>query len=265
MKRVLITGAGGGLGGAAAALFVERGWTVYAADLRPPPAEDDLVPLEMDVTSRSSIDRAVARIGDSGLDCVVNFAGIMVVGPLVEIDEEVLRTLLDVNVLGTFRVNQAVFPLLRARGGRIINISSETGWQRAIMMNGPYAMSKHAVEAYSDALRQELMFLDVPVSVIQPGPFRSDMTRGIGAAFEAATRPGSPFETVLRTAGRLASGEEAKSHDPRVLAEVVWRAATARRPRHRYSVRPDLGRRALHHLPSPVADRLLRGLLDRLG
>ena len=67
------------------------------------------------------------------------------------------------------------------------------------MLNGPYAMSKHAIEAYSDALRRELMFVGVPVIVVQPGPFRTDMVGGIDAAFAASVRPDSPF---ARLAGR---------------------------------------------------------------
>ena len=65
-----------------------------------------------------------------------------------------------------------MFELVRAGGGRIVNISSEAGRFRAGLTSGPYSMSKHAIEAYSDALRQELMFLGIPVIVIEPGAFR---------------------------------------------------------------------------------------------
>lgn len=256
-RSVLITGAGGGLGGETARLFAERGWTVYAADLRPPQPGKNIVPLEMDVTDTASVEAALAEVAD-GLGAVVNFAGVLGVGPLVEISDERLRRVLDINVLGTFRVNKAAFPLLRTGGGRIVNISSETGWQRALMMNGPYAMSKHAIEAYSDALRRELMFVGVPVVVVQPGPFRTAMTEGIDRAFDEVTVPGSPFERVLAKIRKGARREQEKAHDPRELAEVVWTAATTARPKHRYSVKPDPTRRVIHHLPTRVADRLLR-------
>lgn len=263
-QTVLVTGAAGGLGGATARLFADRGWTVYAADLRPPAADDGVVPLAMDVTDTASVEAAVAEVAamsPRGLGCVVNFAGIMGVGALVEIEEEKLRRILDVNVMGTYRVTKAVFPLLRTGGGRVVTISSETGWQRAMPMNGPYAMSKHAIEAYSDALRRELMFVGVPVVLVQPGPFRTGMTGGIGAAFTDATQDGSPFERLLRRGGRAATREESRAHDPALLAEVVWTAATAERPRHRYSVKPDPTRRVLHHLPTRLVDRLLRRAL----
>lgn len=263
VRSVLVTGAGGGLGGETARLFAERGWTVYAADLRPPAAAPGIVPLEMDVTSTPSIEAALAAVPEEGLGAVVNFAGVLGVGPLVELSDEAVRRVLDINVLGTFRVNKAAFPLLRAGSGRIVNISSETGWQRAMLLNGPYAMSKHAVEAYSDALRQELMFVGIPVSVVQPGPFRTEMTGGIETAFQAVTVPGSPFEKMLRRVGRMAAREEQKAHDPRELAEVIWTAATSDKPRIRYSVRPDRMRRIMHHLPAGMADRMMRRALGR--
>lgn len=261
-RTVLVTGAAGGLGGATARLFARRGWQVYAADLTPPPYDlDGVHPLELDVADSASVDKAIERLDAAcprGLDCVVNFAGILRVGALVEIAEADLARVLDVNLMGTYRVNKAVFPLLRRGGGRIVNVSSETGWQRALPLNGPYAISKHAVEAYSDALRRELMFVDVPVVVIQPGPFRTGMTGGIERAFGAATIEGSPFERLTRRVGRAAAREQDGGHDPDVLAEVVWTAATTPRPRTHYSVRPDRVRSVLHRLPVRVVDALLR-------
>lgn len=260
---VLVTGARGGLGGAAARLFAGRGWRVFAADLEPPDGADGVVPVKLDVTDAASC-RAVAEeiAGSAGgrLDAVVNFAGVLEIGPLVEIDEERMQRILDVNVLGTYRVNKAVFPLLREAGGRVVNISSETGWQHALMLNGPYAMSKHAIEAYSDALRRELMFAGVGVVIIQPGPFRTGMTGSIGAKFAAAAE-GSSFAPLLAKVGRMASREEQKGHPPELLAEVVWRAVTSTRPRSRYSVRPDRQRVLMHRLPDRATDALLKRAL----
>lgn len=266
-RTILVTGAAGGLGEATARLFAERGWTVFAADLVLP-SYDGVVPLALDVTDDASVGRAVAEVAaqcPDGLGAVVNFAGVLQVGALVEIEEAALRQVLEVNVLGTWRVNKAVFGLLRAGSGRVVNISSETGWQKAMFLNGPYAMSKHAVEAYSDALRRELMFLGLPVVIVQPGPFRTGMTGGIERAFERAVVPGSPFERLVRKVGRAAAREG--GGDPAELAGVIWQAVTAEKPRTRYSVRPDRARTVLHRLPDTVADRLLLramgGTLDR--
>jgi NAD(P)-dependent dehydrogenase (short-subunit alcohol dehydrogenase family) len=259
-RSVLITGAGGGLGASTAQLFANRDWIVFAADIAPGPVADGIVPITMDVTDIASIKRAYSAIVEQsphGLDAVVNFAGVLEIAPLVEISEERMRRILDINVLGTYRVNKEFFSLVFRAGGRIVNISSETGWQRGVPMGGPYAMTKHALEAYSDALRRELMFVNTPVVVIQPGPFRTALTNAIPDAFERSVTPASPFAPLARKAATMGARAQTRAHDPSVLADVVWKAVTARRPRIRYSVRPDLLRSLLHYLPTAAADRLI--------
>ena len=267
-RFVFITGAAGGLGGRTARHLAERSWRVFAADFDADALEeladdDRIVPVPLDVTDPVSIDAARRTVDDAGggLDGIVNFAGILAVGSLVEIDEATLRRVLDVNVMGTFRVNRALFPCVLARKGRIVNISSETGWQSGMPFNGPYAMSKHAIEAYSDSLRRELMFLDVPVIKIQPGPFKTEMVTGIERSFTRAAETSQHFGEVIRRLLHLALNEQKKAQDPSLIAEVIHRALTVAHPRPAYSVKPDLGRRVLNWLPPRWADVLIRRAL----
>jgi NAD(P)-dependent dehydrogenase (short-subunit alcohol dehydrogenase family) len=265
-RSILVTGAAGGLGAETARLFAGRGWRVFAADVAEVRPVANVIPVKLDVTSTDSVASAIAQIetqSPDGLGAVVNFAGVLGVGPLVEIDEAKMQRIFDINVLGTYRVNKATFPLVQKGRGRIVNISSETGWQRALMFNGPYAMTKHAIEAYSDALRRELMFLDkpVPVIVIQPGPFRTSMTGSIAKSFDDSIEANSQFARVARKVGQLGAKTEGRAHDPRELAEVIWRAVTQPQPRHRYSVKADRLRSLLHYLPTSISDRLLKRAL----
>lgn len=132
-------------------------------------------------------------------------------------------------------------------------------------MNGAYAMSEHAIEAYGDALRRELMFLGPDVVLVQPGPFRSGMTASIRRRFQESTAPGSPFAAMAAVMGAMAAGEDDKATDPSALADAVWTAGTTARPHRRYAVRHrryaarwDLGRRLLDRLlPVAVVDKAL--------
>jgi NAD(P)-dependent dehydrogenase (short-subunit alcohol dehydrogenase family) len=271
-SSAFITGAAGGLGATTARYLAERGWHVFAADfdetaLRGIAAEPSVTAVHLDVTDPASVEAARGIVAGAcdGLDGVVNFAGILAVGSLIEIESETIRRVMDVNVLGTVRVNRALFPLVLARRGRIVNISSETGWQSGMPFNGAYAMSKHAIEAYSDSLRRELMFLEVPVIKIQPGPFRTAMVTGIEPAFTRAAEASTYFKDMLNRIKHLSSREQAKAHDPLLLAEVVHTALTTRHPRAAYSVKPDLQRSVISLLPARVADRLLKLFLGRLS
>jgi NAD(P)-dependent dehydrogenase (short-subunit alcohol dehydrogenase family) len=267
---VVVTGAAGGLGSATCRHLAERGWTVLAADL-PGEGLDRLAthpaiaPVPLDVTDPDGVAGLadeVARHTDR-LSGVVNFAGVLAVGPLIEIPERLVHRLFDVNVFGMFRVNQALFPLLERGHGRVVNISSETGWQSGGPFNGPYGMSKHAVEAYSDSLRRELMFLGIRVIKIQPGPFRTAMVESVDDRFREAQRSSARFGRLLARTGEMAAREQRRAHDPTTLARVVERALTARRPRPAYSVRPAPSRVALEWLPTSVADLLIRLVLSR--
>ena len=264
-RSVFITGGAGGLGGASARHLAERGWRVFAADfdegaLAAIGEVPGITALRVDVTDTASIEAAgeVVQEAVGGLDGIVNFAGILAVGSLVELEEAALARVLDVNVMGTFRVNRTLLPLVLNRGGRIVNISSETGWQSGMPFNGAYAMSKHAIECYSDCLRRELMFLDVPVIKIQPGPFRTEMVASIERSFARAAESSRYFGAMLKRLGQLTVKEQEKAGDPVVVAKAVHEALTTSSPRIAYSVAPDLQRLALHYLPEGIADRLLR-------
>lgn len=266
-KTVVVTGAGGGLGAATATALADRGWQVFGGDLDPAavPVHDRVTPVSLDVTDSSSVAvlRDTIAAATDGIDAVVNFAGVLAVGSLVELSEAEFVRVFDVNVLGTFRVNRALFALVHARRGRLVNISSETGWQTPMPFNGAYAASKHAIEAYSDALRRELALLGMPVIKIQPGPFKTDMVSSIEDRFDRAATASRYFEPVLRGMMAYLAAEQARANDPRALAEVVVQACEARSPRAAYSVRPDPSRRLLQWMPDRWVDGLLTRFLRR--
>ena len=269
-RTALVTGAGGGLGHATVERLLANGWKVFAADiskdlLRSSMHDPDVVPVVIDVTDRESIQSAYDAVASQTgrLDGIVNFAGIMGLGSLTDIPEERLARILDVNVMGTYRVNKKFFPLVEAARGRIVNISSETGWQSAAPFNGPYAMSKHAIEAYSTALRRELALLGVKVVTIQPGPFRTDMVEGIERAFTQAESETTRFARAIRKLKGLAAKQINSAHDPDILAQVIETALTAKRPKPVYSVKADRLRSSLEKLPLRAADQVYLTVLRR--
>ena len=241
---------------------------MFAADVDTPQVHaapsSRVTPLSLDVTDPASVAALADTVGamTDGLDAVINFAGVLSIGSMVELEEETLQRILDVNVMGMFRVNKALFPLVLARRGRIINMSSETGQQAGGPFNGAYAMSKHAVEAYSDSLRREAGLLGVQVIKIQPGPFRTQMVADIERQFAEVAATSSYFGEVVRGLMDKIVTEQAKAADPALLASVVYEALTTPRPKAAYSVRPDPRRMFLERLPTRWADEILRRVLQ---
>jgi len=172
-KTVLITGAGTGFGRLAAVQLAGRGHSVIAtvetdsqaAELSG--AQPELTVAKLDITNPDD----VATVDQWDLDVLVNNAGRGQTGPLASIPMERLRAVFEVNVFGTFAITQRVAAAMkRRRAGRILIVSSIAG-VRAGIGSGPYAMTKHALQAMGAVLRSELAPFGIDVALINPGPY----------------------------------------------------------------------------------------------
>lgn len=275
MNSALITGASSGIGRACALDLDALGWRVFAGYRKPADGEalrrdgsDRLVAVQLDVTDAEQIaaaERLVAEaVGDSGLQGLVNNAGIPVAGPLefVEIDD--LRHQLEVNLIGQVAVTQAMLPHLRVARGRIANITS-VGGKVVAPFFGPYSASKFALEAVGDSLRRELHDFGIWVASIEPGSIDTgiwDKGQRLGDELMAArgeeierTYPGKldRFRDVARETGE-------RGVPPERVAKAVRAALTARRPKARYVVGSDAHQMiwAQRLLPTRVFDAIVR-------
>ncbi len=269
-KNVLITGAAGGLGSSAVSILTRRGWRVFATDIREPETRQSDSPdnysfIPLDVTSEESVAKAFRLVSEKtdSLDAVLHMTGILRVGSLVEIPEDYLISSLDINLLGAYRVNKQFLPMLLRENGRIVILSSEVGTQTAAPFSGPYAISKHALEAYSDSLRRELALLGIRVIKIQPGPFRTRMTKSGEQLFKVATATSVHFKGALARGAAYLPRVYAGSREPEIVASSIVKALESSRPRIAYRVKQDRLRRFLDMLPERWADRLIQKALSR--
>lgn len=248
-KAILVTGASTGLGRMIAEALAAKGYRVFAgarkqADLDALNAIDNIDAVRLDVTVQSEIDAAVELVKKQGsLHAIVNNAGVGMMGPLIELDEKDLDFVLGVNVLGPFRITRAFAPLLIESKGRVVNIGSISGWQTRGFY-GAYSMSKHAIEAFTDALAIELDKFDIQVSIIDPGGFRSNIGKNI---YKRLREEGMHFENSLFTEElegnwALAGGDLSTFEDPEDVVAKVEHALFADDPKRRYMVvnDPDL-------------------------
>jgi NAD(P)-dependent dehydrogenase (short-subunit alcohol dehydrogenase family) len=178
-KAVLITGASSGIGRMTAERLAGEGYFVYAGarsqgDMNELNAIDNIMAVRLDVTEQEDIDAAVELVQSEGrgLWGLVNNAGVNVIDPLVESEDWTMEFIFDVNVYGVVRVTRAFAPLIIESKGRIVNTSSISGVLAGGLTGyGFYAMSKHAIEAFTDQLAWEMGKFGVSVSAIEPGSF----------------------------------------------------------------------------------------------
>lgn len=195
--RIVITGAAGGIGSAAAAALRARGAQVAGLDVA---ATGDLI--ACDVRDQASVDAAIAeaqqRLG--GIDVLINCAGIGDPQSAGERPGEDALRVLDINLVGTWRVTAAALPAVRAARGRVINVASGLA-HLTVPFATAYTMSKRGVVAYSDSLRLEFGD-EIDVTTVYPGYIRTgihETSAAKGMSLEGAV----PVEQVEDAAAAL--------------------------------------------------------------
>jgi short-subunit dehydrogenase len=244
---ILVTGCSSGIGKAAADLLVKAGHIVYASARRP----EMLAELEaagahtlaLDVTSEESMEAAVKTIeAEHGrVGVLVNNAGYGEYGTIEETDLDNVRAMFETNVFGLARLTQLVLPGMReAHAGRIVNIGS-MGGRITFPVGGYYHATKYAVEAITDALRNEVRPFGISVSLVEPGLIRTGFGDTALSSEAHAPTESSPYAALLAASASSTSGgydNPMLATGPETVASTILKAVEARRPRSRYVVTP---------------------------
>jgi NAD(P)-dependent dehydrogenase (short-subunit alcohol dehydrogenase family) len=276
MKSVVITGASTGIGYGMAKVLIANGYRVFGSVRKPEDADRlvselgaPLIPLIFDVTDRPAIDQAKAQVvdalGGETLAGLINNAGLAVSGPLLHIDPADMRRQLEINVVGMLHTTQVFAPLLaedegrKGAPGKVINISSVAG-KRAMPFIGPYAVSKHGVEAFSHSLRRELLPFGVDVVIIGPGAVETpiwdkaesdDIEPYRDTKYYAILKG---FREYMLTSGR-------KGLPTEQLGNLALKIFESDRPKTRYPIVPNYFQDWL--LPKFMPDRVLDKVIGK--
>jgi NAD(P)-dependent dehydrogenase (short-subunit alcohol dehydrogenase family) len=275
--HTLVTGASTGIGRATALQLAASGHHVYAGVRQhadgtalAKAAAGEITPLLLDVTDAAQIGAAAetvaGHVAGTGLDGLVNNAGVGVFGPLEIIPVEQFRALLEVNVTGQLAVTQTFLPLLRQARGRIIMIGS-IGTRFTPPFVGALAASKSALASMDEALRQELAPWDIHVVLVEPATVRSEAVGKLDRDAARLMSQASPAQQALykEAFGHLVDTFAARHRHgspPEAIAATVIHALTTPRPRARYLTGKDSRRMAMlaAALPAPALDALRRKL-----
>jgi len=274
-QPILVTGASSGIGKHLTVRLAERGHPVYAAarkehDLEELAKIDNVTPLLMDVRNADQVQAAVEQVRQAGhgLYGLVNNAGVGELGLLATWTDEEMHNIFNVNVFGPHRVTNAFIQLLVEPKGRIVNIGSQGG-MISKRYYGPYTMTKHALECYTEVLNIELGSYGVSASIVQPGGIISsigdNMQTGTLAHFQRAQPPfKEEAEAVLASFNEPSpepdpdapeSDFNRKPSSPEIVWEAVQDALFSEKPKLRYLV-------GTHWEGNRVINALIAKLLD---
>lgn len=269
-KLVIVSGASRGIGRHCAIALAEAGFSVLAGVRNDESAADldalgldTLSPVTLDISQPTSIAALSETLAGRDLYGLVNNAGTAALGPLEFLPLDEIRAQFEVNLFGHIAMIQTFLPHLRAAQGRIVNISSISGFIGFPFFSA-YAASKFALEGMSDALRRELKSQGVSVTLIQPGNIDTDI-------WQTSFTRGNSLEERLsdpekRIYGNRFSKNDNGSYGPAVksspedVAAAVVGALTVAHPKTRYLVGKDAMRlsRKRRFLPDAWLDRLFR-------
>jgi len=242
MKVALVTGASSGMGEATAILLSKKGYKVYGAARRTDKMKalenNGITVVSLDLIQDESIIQCVETIlrKEGRIDILINNAGYGSYGAVEDVPMDEARRQFEVNLFGLARITQLILPTMRKnKSGRIVNISS-MGGKMYTPFGAWYHATKHALEGWSDCLRLETKPFGIDVVIVEPGGIKTSWgviaaenlrkTSGSGAYVEHATKTANSMEKMYSTGKGLTNQE--------VLAKVIVKAATARKPKTRY-------------------------------
>ena len=276
MKKVVITGVSTGIGYSSAKILCDSGYRVFGSVRKQEDAEKvtsefgaNFTPLIFDVTDSKGIQENAQivkgeLIPGEALAGLVNNAGVAMGGPINLIDTDVFRKQFEVNFFGLIEVTKTFLPMLGAvknsmQQGKIINISSISG-RRAHPFVAPYTASKFAVEAFSDALRREMLLYGVDVILIEPGPIKTAIWDKV-PDLDDNEFTGTDYEHSLRKFYKMFIEMGKKGFDADIIGNRVKEILQDPSPKTRHVITPN--RFINFSLPGILPDRMFDKLVGK--
>ena len=237
MSYVVITGAYGGMGRQTARLLSKNGYTVFALDKKVESAEENIIPVEMDVTDIQSVQNAFEMVKQrtEEVSAIIHFAGVYMLDSLIEMPEKEFEKIFQINVFGAFYINKIFMPLLK-KGSKILLTTSELAPLDPLPFTGIYAVTKSALDKYAYALRMELQLLDIHVCVLRAGAVSTGMLGVSTAALDRFVERTKTYACNATRFRNIVNGVEAKSVPPEKIALKTLAIMRKKKPKFAYAI-----------------------------
>ncbi|GAA9034606.1 SDR family oxidoreductase [Helicobacter pylori] len=262
-KVAIITGASSGIGLECALMLLDQGYKVYAlsrhATLCVALNHALCESIDIDVSDSNALKEAFLNIStkEDHCDVLINSAGYGVFGSVEDTPIDEVKKQFGVNFFALCEVVQFCLPLLKNKPcSKIFNLSSIAG-RVSMLFLGHYSASKHALEAYSDALRLELKPFNIQVCLIEPGPVKSNWEK---TAFENDERKDSLYALEVNAAKSFYSSVYQKALSPKAVAQKIVFLSMSQKIKARYLIglKTQLLLALYRILPSSWYDSLFR-------
>ena len=262
MKSVLITGAYGGMGKETAKLLRNLGYQVFALDIKTEEIPNNVIPIQCDITSESSVIDAfeAVKAHTNELFAIIHFAGVYMLDSLVEMKTEQFKRIFDINVNGVYLINKIFLPLLK-RDSRILITTSELAPLDPLPFTGIYAITKSALDKYAYSLKMELQLLDIKVSVLRAGAVETNMLGASTTALEKFCQKTELYSCNATRFKAIVDRVEARCIPPYKIAKKALKIINKKRPKFAYAINRNPLLLMLNMLPKQAQLWIIRQIL----
>lgn len=237
MKYVLVTGAYGGMGTAVVDMLKNKGYFVFAMDKRVGEKEQNVMPVQADITDTLSIQNAfeIIKSKTDKLYAIIHLAGIYDLDSLIEISEQRFTRAFEINVFGAYRINKVFRPML-FKNSRVVITTSELAPLAPLPFTSIYAITKTALDNYAYALNMELQLFDIHVSILRPGAVNTSLLKDSTDALSKFCENTKDYSVNAKKFREIVDKVEAKKIAPVKIANKILKIVKAKKPKIVYKI-----------------------------
>lgn len=263
MKKVIVTGAAGGIGSSVVNYLISNGFFVYGLDIK------EIKPIEnakfflCDLTKEEDIIKVYDEIKEEGnIDAIIHLSGTYYLDSLIEIEEKKLKKVFDINFFSVYLVNR-VFVNLLNKNSRILITSSEVAPIAPLPFNGIYSLTKNTLENYALSLRQELNLLDIKVILIRPGAINTGLIDESIRNVERIERETVLYKENAPLFRKIVESNESKTIEPIKLAQLMGRILESKKPKLLYSINLNYKLKLFSALPKRLQLYVIKKMITK--
>lgn len=262
MKRVIVTGAAGGIGYSVIDYLKDQGFFVYALDIKEIKPMANVKSFVCDLTKKQEIEKVFQTIKDEGkIDAIIHLSGIYYMDSLIEIDEQKLKAIFDINFFSVYLVNKIFIDIVNKKG-KIVIISSEVAPLDPLPFNGIYSLTKNTLENYALSLRQELNLLDINVVVVRPGAINTGMIQESLKNVERIEKESIHYKENAKMFTSIVKRNESKTIEPIKVAILIKKILLKKHPKLLYSINLNFKLKLLSALPKKMQLSIIKKLIS---
>ncbi len=261
MKKVIVTGAAGGIGYSTIRYLSENGYFVYALDIKNIDYINNVKSFTCDLTKEEEIRKVYEEIKCEGtIDAIVHLSGTYYMDSLIEIEEEKLKKVFDINFYSVFLVNKVFIDILK-KGSRIVITSSEVAPLDPLPFNGIYSLTKNTLENYALSLRQELNLLGINVIILRPGAISTTLLDESIKNVERVENETILYKENAKLFRKIVEKNESKTISPHKLSILIKKILDKKNPKLLYSINRNPKLILLSLLPKRLQLSIIKSLI----